>query len=97
MEPDGVHFIDSGEVLVVGKNNVPHTRMSKCDAFGLCEVLRKTGPEFLGDMRSGVRQVHTFFFTYEEFSARLSIPEKIKLLNDEHYSARLEGVISFVQ
>ena len=56
-EPEGVHFIDSGEVLVVGKNYMPHTRLNKCDAFGMCEVLRKTGPEFLGDMRAGVRPV----------------------------------------
>ena len=27
IESKGVHFIDSGEVLVVGKSNVPNTRL----------------------------------------------------------------------
>ena len=41
-QPDGVHFIDSGEALVVGKGYSPNCRLSKCDAFGMCEILRKT-------------------------------------------------------
>ena len=84
-EPEGVHFIDSGEVLVVGKNYMPHTRLNKCDAFGMCEILRKTGPEFLGDMRAGVRPVSTFYVPYEELKKRLSIPEKIKLKTSDPY------------
>ena len=42
IEPNGVHFIERGEVLVVGQNQKPETKMSKCEAFGLCEVLRQT-------------------------------------------------------
>ena len=42
VEPTGIHFIEAGEVLVVGQNYVPNVRLCKCDAFGLCEVLRKT-------------------------------------------------------
>ena len=41
-EPAGVHFIESGEVLVVGSNHAPHTRLNVNDAFGLCDLLRKT-------------------------------------------------------
>ena len=57
VEPKGVHFIDSGEVLVVGKSYMPNARLAKCDAFGMCNILRKPGPEFLGDVRAGIRQV----------------------------------------
>jgi hypothetical protein len=41
-EPEGLHFIDSGEVLIIGKSTAPNARLSKCDSFGMCEVLRKT-------------------------------------------------------
>ena len=67
VEPDGIHFIDGGEVLVVGNKCVPNARLNKCDAFGLCDMLRKTGPEFLGDVRAGIRKVQTFYISYSEF------------------------------
>ena len=57
VESEGIHFIDGGEVLVVGAKCTPNARLNKCDAFGLCEMLRKTGPEFLGDIRAGIRKV----------------------------------------
>ena len=41
-EPLGVHFIESGEVLVIGNNYAPHTRLNVNDAFGMCDLLRKT-------------------------------------------------------
>jgi len=41
-EPKGVHFIEAGEVLVIGEQMVPNARLNKCDAFGMCEILRKT-------------------------------------------------------
>lgn len=57
IEAEGIHFIDGGEVLVVGERCTPNARLNKCDAFGLCELLRKTGPEFLGDIRASIRKV----------------------------------------
>ena len=41
VEPTGVHFIDQGEVLVVGKNKVPQCRLGKCDSFGMYDIHRK--------------------------------------------------------
>ena len=41
VEPTGLHFIDSGEVLVIGQSTAPNARLSKCDVFGMCEILRK--------------------------------------------------------
>ena len=37
-----MHFIEAGEVLVVGEQMIPNARLNKCDAFGLSEILRKT-------------------------------------------------------
>ena len=54
------------------------------------------GAEFLGDLRAGLKKVQTFFFTYEDFKARLSIPEKIKLQTMDSMQDRLEGVINYV-
>ena len=54
-EPKGVHFIESGDVLVVGKCWIPNLRLSKNDTFGLCNVIRKVGPEYMGDVRAGIR------------------------------------------
>ena len=55
VEATGVHIIISGEALVVGKSYVENTRLYTLDAFGMCNILRKSGPEFLGDIRAGVR------------------------------------------
>ena len=54
-EPTGVHFIDQGEVLVVDKQYKPYLRMAKSDTFGMCNVVKKVGPEFMGDIRAGIR------------------------------------------
>ena len=45
-EPKGVHFIESGEVLVVGNNYTPNTRLNVSDAFGMCDLLRKPVSHF---------------------------------------------------
>lgn len=55
VEAKGVHFIDSGEVLVVGKTKQPNTRLNKSDSFGICDLIKKPGPEYLGDVRAGIR------------------------------------------
>ena len=57
MEPKGVHFVESGEVLVIGKNKIPNMRLNRCEAFGLCDVVKKPGPEYFGDVRAGIKQV----------------------------------------
>ena len=54
-EPAGLHFVDQGEVLVVDEQYTPYMRMTKSDAFGMCDVLKKVGPEFMGDIRAGIR------------------------------------------
>ena len=95
-EATGVHFIESGEVLVIGQGYSPNTRLNVNDAFGMCEILRKTGPEYLGDLRAGIKQVKTFYFKYEDIRKRLSIPEKIALQTMECMQDRLEGVIQYV-
>ena len=56
-EPVGVHFIDQGEVYVVDKEYAALQRLAKTDTFGMCDILRKVGPEFVGDVRAGIRQV----------------------------------------
>ena len=76
-EPDGLHFIEQGEVLVLGSDVMPLTRMSKCDDFGMCEILKRTGPEFFGDIRAGLATVKTFFVSYEDIKKRLTYIEKV--------------------
>ena len=109
-EPTGVHFIESGEVLVIGKKMVPNMRLKKCAQFGLCDVIKKSvsiinffvnhlnvqGPEFLGDIRAGIKQVQTFYFPYAELKKRLSLTEKLRLKNVGLQEERFEGVINFV-
>ena len=56
-EPAGVHFIDQGEVYVVDTEYAALQRLAKTDTFGMCDILRKVGPEFVGDVRAGIRQV----------------------------------------
>jgi len=41
VEAKGVHFIDSGEVVVVGKTLQPNTRLNKSDSFGICDLIKK--------------------------------------------------------
>ena len=65
--------------MVVGSNVAPISRMSKCDSFGLCEMTKKIGPEYLGDIRASLKIVHTFFVPYDDMRKRLSIPERLKL------------------
>ena len=56
-EPKGLHIIESGEALVVSKHYVANLRLSKSDTFGTCNLLKKIGPEYLGDVRAGVKPV----------------------------------------
>lgn len=52
IDPNGVHFIENGEVLIVGHNQKPEAKMRKCEAFGLCEVLRQTVSIFLSSNKA---------------------------------------------
>ena len=36
----GLHFVESGEVLVVSSGNSPNARLHKSDIFGTCEFFR---------------------------------------------------------
>lgn len=74
-----MHFIEAGEVVVVGSDVAPISRLSKCDSFGMCELTKKVGPEYLGDIRASLKIVHTFYVPYEDMRRRLSIPERLKL------------------
>ena len=40
IEGTGVHWIESGQVLVTGKTHVPNTRLNKCDVFGICDIIK---------------------------------------------------------
>ena len=75
IEPEGIHFIEQGEALVLGADMMPLARMSKCDDFGMCEVLKRTGPEYLGDIRAGLAMVKTFYVKYEDIRKRLTYTE----------------------
>ena len=97
VEPGGVHFVEVGEVLVIGQQMKPLMRLSKCDAFGLCSILRQPGPEFLGDLRAGIRPAQTFYISYKDIKKRLSIPERIALKRTDGNAERFEGVINYVK
>ena len=75
-EPTGVHFIETGEALVINSKCEPNIRLSRCDAFGISDVIKRPGPEFLGEIRCGIKQVQTYYFPYSEFNKRLSIAER---------------------
>ena len=96
IEPDGIHFIEQGEVLVLGSDSVPLTIMSKCDDFGMCEVLKRTGPEFMGDIRAGLGTVKTFYVPYSDIIKRLSYTEKVKLQEIEKENSNKEALINLI-
>ena len=96
-EPTGVHFIESGEALVINPNCEVNVSLSRCDAFGISDVIRRPGPEFFGDIRCGIKQVQTYYFPYSEFNKRLSTSERTLLSKMQGgMEERLEGVINYV-
>ena len=50
----------------------------------------------MGDVRAGINPVHTFYFSYEDVKARLSIPERIKLKTLNNQENRMEAVINYI-
>ena len=96
VEPDGIHFIEQGEVLVLGSDVMPLTRMSKCDDFGMCEILKRTGPEFLGDIRAGLATVKTFFVSYEDIKKRLTYAEKVRLQEIEESQNNKDALVNLI-
>mgnify|MGYP000415696365 CR=1 FL=1 len=54
------------------------------------------GPEFLGDLRAGIKEVTTFFFPYEFFKKRLSVTERVRLQQMEFYQERFDGIINVI-
>ena len=96
LEPDGIHFIEQGEVLVLGSDAMPLTIMSKCDDFGMCEILKRTGPEFMGDIRAGLTTVKTFYVPYQDIIKRLSYTERVKLQEIEKENNNKEALINLI-
>ena len=96
VEPDGIHFIEQGEALVLGSDVMPLTRLSKCDDFGMCEILRRTGPEFLGDIRAGLTMVKTFYVKYDDIRKRLTYTEKVRLQEIEERQNNKDALINLI-
>ena len=88
--------METGEALVINGNCEPNVRLSRCDAFGISDVIKRPGPEFFGDIRCGIKQVQTYYFPYSEFNKRLSTAERSQLAKMEGMKDRLEGIINYV-
>ena len=67
--------------------------MSKCDDFGMCEILKRTGPEFFGDIRAGLALVKTFFVKYEDFEKRLTYTEKVRMQEIEESTNKTKDAL----
>ena len=96
LEPDGIHFIEQGEVLVLGSDVLPLTRMSKCDDFGMCEIIKRTGPEFLGDIRAGLAMVKTFYVKYSDIKKRLTYTERVRLQEIEESENNKDALVNLI-
>ena len=96
VESNGIHFIEQGEALVLGSDVMPLTRLSKCDDFGMCEILKRTGPEFLGDIRAGLAMVKTFHVRYEDIKKRLTYTEKVRLQEIEESQNNKDALVNLI-
>ena len=83
-------------MLVLGSDSLPLTIMSKCDDIGMCEVLKRTGPEFMGDIRAGLGVVKTFYVPYSNILKRLSYTERVKLQEIETKNSNKEALINLI-
>ena len=83
-------------MLVLGPDSMPLTIMSKCDDFGMCEILKRTGPEFMGDIRAGLTTVKTFYVPYKDIEKRLSYTERVKLQEIEKENNNKEALINLI-
>ena len=57
IEPNGMHIIETGEVLIINDEGKSISKLSKSDHFGMCDILRMVGPEYFGQMRAGLECV----------------------------------------